>query len=70
MSARYPTIGEAVDEGRAWYDLVMRLLDQNPGVLNEDQTAALDVDLDDLIRRIDALQVCENCERNPCRCDA
>ncbi|HIH03756.1 MAG TPA: hypothetical protein HA263_07910 [Methanoregulaceae archaeon] len=68
MTDQYPTVGEVVDAGKSWYWKVFRFLDENPGVMTPDQVAQLDVDLDDIIRRVEAAIVCENCERNPCRC--
>ena len=68
MSEQHPSVGEVVDAGKAWYWKVFRFLDENPGAMTDDQIAQLDVDLDDIIRRVEAVLVCEDCERNPCRC--
>ena len=68
MSEQHPSVGEVVDAGKAWYWMVFRFLDENPGTMTADQIARLDVDLDDILRRVDAVLVCEDCERNPCRC--
>ena len=68
MTEQHPTVGEVVDAGKAWYWMLFRFLDENPGTMTADQIAELDVDLDDILRRVDAVLVCEDCERNPCRC--
>ena len=59
MSEQHLSVGEVVDAGKAWYWMLFRFLDENPGAMTDDQIAQLDVDLDDIIRRVEAVLVGE-----------
>lgn len=68
MTEQHPTLSEVVAKGREFYDAISRFLQDNPAAMTAVEEGDLDVDLDDVIRRVKAIKLCEFCDCAPCRC--
>ena len=69
MTDQHPTKAEVLAAAQDLYWVVSRFADDNRGAPAVDSLwAALDVELDDIVRRLEAVPVCDFCEEPACRC--